>query len=440
MKHPIIALLLCATLLLGISGCAPSQADSAVCSFYYSRLEPDYTSDHPLICPEARDLRGLRGLEEYLNAYFAGPLDPSLQLPFPRDTKLMGWSLQDGTLALDFSEEFSLLSGSDLSVACGCIAQTFLELTGADQVIITAGGSMLGGESAVTMTRDTLLLRDDSLDRLTSEYTIYYTDKDRRYLISQTISVNLASLDSVETYLVEQLLTGTPDAGLTAPLPPGTRLLDIEVEDKLCTVHFSREFEANCSGDPMAQRLALMSVVNTLTQLESIERVEFVIDGDLLLHYGLLRISEPLQFDETAIGPVRTAVGEFDATLYLANGEDHLLLGIPTRIRQSAGVSHAELVIQALLQYEPKNGLSAGNSGGVTLNGIYVADGICSVDLSASADSVPGQLPQLARSLTASLCDLEGIRGVQIRLDGNIPEDAEGVWGTVLTPESDWFL
>lgn len=440
MRKRMIALLLCTAALLSIFGCGGGSSDEGTGLFYYYRPEPDYESPDPMICPEERDLSAYDSLDDILKAYLAGPLDPALQVPFPRDTRILGWSLRGGTLLLDFSGEFALLSGVELSVACGCVAQTFLELTEAERVVITAGGALLDGENTVTMTRQTLLLRDDSLDRLVSAHTLYYTDAARRYLIGREVSVNLASLDDVESYLVQQLLSGDPGADLVSPLPAGTRLLGVQVEDGLCTVNFSREFESNCWSSPIEQRLTLMSVVNTLTQLETISRVEFAVDGNLLLHYGLLSIPEPLQRDKQAIGPVRTAVGEFDATLYLANGDDHLLLPVPTRIRQSAGVSQAELIVQTLLQYEPRNGLTAGNAGGCYLRSIEVTGGICTVDLSAEVLSAPDQFPLIARSLTASLCALEDIQGVQLRVEGAVPAELEGRWFDVLTPESDWFL
>ena len=440
MKHKLTALVLCLAMLAALAGCGGIGTEAAEYRFYYYCAEPDYSAEHPLIRPEVRESESYDSFAELLTAYFAGPLDPALQLPLPRDTVLTDWRLENGTLRLDFSRELSLLTGVDLSVACGCIAQTFFALPQVRRVVITAGDALLEGQGAITLTPDQLLLRDDSMDRLVAEYTLYYLDTDRRYLIAREETVNLASLEGLESYLVERLLEPAEGSGLSSALPLGTRVLGIQVTDGVCTVNLSREFEANAFGSVSDQRLTLLSVVNTLTQLEDISQVEFAVEGDLLLRYGLIRIDEPLQREEEAIGPVRTALGEFDATVFLGGENERLLMPVPTRIKLSAGVSREEAVVLKLLSYRSVNGLTAGNESGAVLRSVTVTDGICQVELSAEVLSEPDRIPMLARCLTASLCALEGVEGVKLLVEGEIPDSVDSGWFQVLTPQNDWFL
>lgn len=436
-----ILLFLCLTLALSLFGCGsatnePEQAEN----FYYYRPDPVYGSRDAVIAPEAREVAQLADLDAIVNAYFSGPTSRELESPFPRDMTVTGWKLHDGVFSIDFSEEFAMLSGLDLTIACACITQTFLELTDAEWVVITAGQALLDGEAAVTMSRSNLNLLDDSFSRLTYSYTVYYADLQQRYLIGHEISINPAESENLESYLIEQLFNAPPGEGIYSPLPDGTRLLGVSVADGLCTVNFSTEFESNCAVAPTNQRLALLSVVNTLTQLETINRVEFAVDGNLLLRYGLLSIAEPLQRDEGAIGPVRTAMNEFDATLYLANGTDQLLLAVPTRIRQTSGASHAELVLRTLLNYETRNSLRAGIPADTRLNSLTIENGICMLDLSGEFLEAGDRLPTAIRSITASLCALDEVTAVQITVDGAVPQGEYSGWFQLLRPSANWFL
>lgn len=438
-----IALLLCLSLVSAFGGCGEPSGTQVQSpgNFYYYRPEPAYGSENAVIAPEVHDLAGMRGdMDAILAAYLSGPVGRELESPFPRDTAVLAWTLTDDTFTIQFSGEFALLSGIDLTIACACVTQTILELTPASQVVITAGGELLDGETAITMSRDSLNLFDDSVDRLQSVYTVYYTDSQRRYLIGQEVAVNLATRGDLETYLIEQLLTPPAGSDLYSPLPEGTKLLDIRVEDGLCSVSFSAEFETNTFSRSDYQRLTLMSVVNTLTQLNSIDRVEFCIEGNLLLSYGLLSIAEPLEWDERVIGPVRTAVNEFDATLFLANGTEQLLTPVPTRIRQASGISQPELILRTLLNYESGNGLKTGIPKDTRLNSMTIADGVCAVDLSAEFLQSGEQVPLALRTITATLCALEEIEAVRVTIDGGIPQGDLAVWFGIMTPNSDWYL
>ena len=167
----LIALALC-LLLCGCTREAPK--DPGI--FYYHRSETTYSGTDGVFAPEERELAGLRGDPEALLAlYLSGPVTDGLDNPLPAGAALSGWSLEDEVLTLDFNPALAQLSGIDLTIAAGCLARTFLPLTGAKTLVLTAGSALLDGQAAMRLTTADLSLRDDSLDRLMQELTVYYT-------------------------------------------------------------------------------------------------------------------------------------------------------------------------------------------------------------------------------------------------------------------------
>lgn len=437
-----ICLILCAAALLSMIACAGcSQQIKRPGAFYYRRETIAFGTEDSVIAPEIRELSGLEGdLDGILDAYFAGPESSALLSPFPRDSRAVSWERSGSTLTMTMNDAFAALSGVELTIACSCLARTLLGLTDAELLRIQAETALLGGERAITLSAGDLCLYDDSLDLFRADFTVYYTDLERRYLIAQEVSVNLATESDIVSHLVERLLTAPEDSGLLSALPPDTKVLDYTIDDGVCTINFSAEFEYNSTSSIEAQRLCLLSVVNTLTQLEQIDQVEFCSEGNLLVQYGRINLPEPLSRDENAIGPVRTGMGEFDATLYLSNGSEQHLAAVPTRLRQSTGISQPELVISALIGYSALNGFSSTIPTDTKVNSIQQRNGICYVDLSGEFLSDPEHLVTSVHSIIASVCALEGIYSARITIDGAVPEGDYRHLFAVLSPQSDWFL
>lgn len=431
------ALFLC-ILLLG--GCTTPQLTTPG-SFYYPSADVTYQGSNGIIASERRELTGIRDdLGAMLELYLEGPLDPGLLDPLPPGTELLDYTLFEQVLTLRFNQTMAQLSGIELTVAAGCLARTFLPLTGAQQLILTADGALLNGNTALSLTMEDLYLRDDSLDRLHAAFTVYYASPDRRYLIGHDISVLVSAPEELPQYLLELLLTPPKDSGLRSALPAGTRFLSVTVENGLCTVDVSSQFDSRRYFSMSAQCLSLLSVVNTLTALEEIDRVEFTVEGDLLIRYGTMSITEPLVRDERCIGPVRTALGEQEAVIYLAFGTEELLVPIPARITPSINATLTELVVQTLLNDSGTNGIRSCIPSGTTVNSITLENGTCILDLSSAYLTTPELLPCSNRVLAATLCALDGIERVQILVNGGIPEGfSEDLFG-ILVPEEDWFL
>ena len=72
----------------------------------------------------------------------------------------MGISQENGTVYVTLSPEITLLTGVDLTMACGCLTLTILSLTEAQQVQIRSVSGLLDGQRSITMDKNTLLLLD----------------------------------------------------------------------------------------------------------------------------------------------------------------------------------------------------------------------------------------------------------------------------------------
>lgn len=437
MKRTLL-LLLCLSLLF--TGCA-KDSFTVPGIFYYHRTDTAYRGSEGVVAPETRELAGISDdLKTLLSLYCEGPRDPALESPLPSDAVVLGHTLYNQVLTLRFNESLSKLSGVELTVAAGCLARTFLPLTGAHTLILTADGGFLNGDTSLTVTLADLNFQDDSMNLLHAEFPVYYTSSDRRYLMKETVSVRHTAPEELPMYLLEQLQTPPAGTTLRSALPVGTRFNSVTVENGLCTVDVSEEFDSRRFYSMSAQCLSLLSIVNTLTALEEIDRVEITVEGKFLIRYGALSIPGPLLMDERCVGPVRTALGEMEAVLYLVHGSEGLLIPIPARLRPGTSSTIPELVVKSLLSDTGTNGIRSCISPGTRLLSAKVDDGICTVDLSGEYLDQPENLDWANRVLVASLCTIEGVTGVKILVNGSVPAEFEGTWNGILTPNDTWFL
>lgn len=435
----LIAFLLLLTIAAGLFGCGGRELHSPS-NFYYYRSAPVFTGMDGVISPEQRELAGFEGdLDAILSLYLQGPQSRELENLIPADCRTPTWERSDETLYLHFSREFAALSGVELTLAAACLTRTFLELTGCSRLVLTAEGSRLNGETSMEMTMDSITLRDDSPDRLHGEYTVYYTDPERRYLIGHSFSIDQTNREELPILLLEQMRTPPEGTQLRSLIPRDTKIHSASVEDGLCKLDLSLEFLSHRSYTPTGQILTLTGIVNTLTGLSQIDRVEFYAEATPLVRYGALYITGPMSRDERSLGPVRTGLGEQQATIYLAHGQQPGLIGVATRLRQINGVSPCAQMIELLLEDSGLNGLQTRIPTGTRLNSIRVDKRICHVDLSGEFLGET-DLTWAVRVITASLCTLDDISAVRITVDGTVPEGFDPDLFGVLLPKDTWFL
>ncbi len=163
-KH--IALFLTTLLLLApmLGGCSDAQSSYRMpLSFYYPCERLDFSQGGSYIGAEVREGDETGGeLSEILALYLLGPLDTERFFsPFPAQTRLEHYVLEESVLEITLSAEFSACTDSDLTVACACLAKTCLSLTQAQTVRIRCEGAQLADADYVELDEQSILLVDD---------------------------------------------------------------------------------------------------------------------------------------------------------------------------------------------------------------------------------------------------------------------------------------
>ena len=167
--------------------------------------------------------------------------------------------------------------------------------------------------------------------------------------------------------------------------------------------------------------------------------MEFCTEGNLLVQYGSLNIFAPMEEEQRAIGALRAGINEFDATFYVSNGSEDCLIGIPTKIRQTAGKKQEELILEELIHTPSLNGFYTTIPAATVVNSVTTQQGTCYIDLSPEFLSSPSTLEESVRAIVASVCTVSDVDRVQLTIEGKIPGNISPQLFGVLSPRSDWF-
>lgn len=147
-------------MLLLLCGCSSYQDNTSV-TFYYpcsvisSGADAVIAGEHRVISSSREDLQYV------LSLYLSGPADTTLYSPFPAGVQLKSCRQIESQVEILLSPGLDKLTSLEQTIACTCLAQTVLELTGAETVrIATEQGSLAEG---IVLDRDSFLLYDDVL-------------------------------------------------------------------------------------------------------------------------------------------------------------------------------------------------------------------------------------------------------------------------------------
>lgn len=132
------------------------------------------------------------------------------------------------------------------------------------------------------------------------EVILYYPNKEMEHLVPEIRVVSLSN-EKTEEIAVNELLKGTEEKGLKSIIPKDTEILSLDIVEDIAYISFSSEL-LDKDYEEEEEAFIIYSIVNTLTNIPTINKVQILIDGKavdrLSKHYS---IREPLGFSDAIV-------------------------------------------------------------------------------------------------------------------------------------------
>lgn len=297
MKHSYLSkgLLLLLFICIFLTGCGKTQTstDSQVCVYYLNEAGSELVAE-AVDVPSGTHKKQIEYLVNQLITPSAGKVSP-----LSDGTKLLSVTVTDEIAVVDFSKEFYSGKAIDKTLASVAVAKTLCSLdyiTGV-QILVEGEEALDSDGNPIGILRESdLVINQGSTPSQTPDtsYKIYFSNEDSEFLVPERRNFNVSSGETVEKLIMAELMKGPKEGGHFRTIPQEAKLLSIETKDGVCFVNFSKEFVEKHSGGTTEQQLTIYSIVNSLTELSTVERVQFLIEGEKKEEFHDMVLLEPM--------------------------------------------------------------------------------------------------------------------------------------------------
>lgn len=230
------------------------------------------------------------------------PKSETLVSAIPENLQILGISLDDNIVTINVSKNYRDMKTGEEMFCRAALVWTFTGFYFVDEVKILVEGAPLtktNGEAFGPMGRDDVVVNAEIEAEPTNStrlLTLYFANEDATALVVEERRVEVNPNQPVEKYIIEQLIAGPQEGGHVATVPPETKIRNIQTVDGICYVDLSEEFVTKHGGGTTGESLTVYSIVDSLAELDSVEKVQFLIEGEKQDEFkGHLEFSKPFK-------------------------------------------------------------------------------------------------------------------------------------------------
>lgn len=288
-----IALILGMMLLCLIAGCK-GQADDVVnpeSTILIYEVNIDHTKLGTRNYEKAEGVGDIL-IERVIDELSAPPQSAEYRAAISSEVTLNSYQVTDGTICLDFDENYHKQSKSAEVLSRAAIVKTLTQIDGVEYVRFTIGGAPLSLTTG-TVVGNMIATQfvDDSEDAIGSKeqvnLTLYYADENGTSLVKVNRKVEYSSNVPLDRIVLEQLIEGVSEE--TDPeeaypsINPDTKIVSSIISDGTCYVNFNSAFLSQIYEN--SAEVTIYSIVNSLVELPEINRVQISINGNSELSF-----------------------------------------------------------------------------------------------------------------------------------------------------------
>jgi len=203
--------------------------------------------------------------------------------------------IHESQVTLNLSKEYEMMDFTKEVLVRAAIVKTLTQIEGIELVRIQVEGRDLAdadGKPVGVMSADTFI---DNTGEDMKKYeevtlTLYFANETGDKLIKVNRTMRYNTNISLEKLVVEQLVygpvgnKGKDDVQVYSTLNPGIKIISVNIKDGICYVNLNNTFLALNSN--VTADTTIYSLVNSLTELPGVLKVQLAVDGETEVALG----------------------------------------------------------------------------------------------------------------------------------------------------------
>lgn len=275
---------LCMILLL-LPACKKEQAKAAPYKIYYLNIEQNGLLEKAYT-GEVSDTE--KAVEEMLDCLKKGTDQIEEQPVIPESVKIEKYKLEQGRLALFFSEEYLQMDVVHEVLLRAAVVRSVTQLDRVKLVAFYVDGEPLknhdGKEYGYFQSDDFVQNTGASINSYEeTTMKLYFASEEGDALAAQSVKVKHNSNAALEKAIVEQLMRGPSGGKLQRTIPKGTRLLGVSIKEGICYLNFDEGLNTIVPG--ITPEVTIYSIVNSVLECGSVGQVQIAINGESNLKF-----------------------------------------------------------------------------------------------------------------------------------------------------------
>ncbi len=292
MKKKALSLIFIFVLLVTcFAGCNQTQGENEITLYYLKYNEMG-------LCTETRGLNAettTEQIQEVISLLGQNPKTQDAKVVIEEDVVIQKINYANNKVVIDFGESYLNEESTTKEVLIrSAIVRSLLQIEEVKSVEFTIDGQALrdarnivvGEMTANTFVQDN---QDAGENDVVIDLTLYYSNYNGEQLVAEQRTVHYNSNTPLEKVVLEQLIYGPQRNNALSVLSEDTTIISVTVQDEICYVNFDNSIQSQ--NNMVKEEVALYSIVNSLTELPSISKVQILVNGQTK---GMFRYSLPL--------------------------------------------------------------------------------------------------------------------------------------------------
>ncbi len=222
----------------------------------------------------------------------------------PIEVEVLEYSIDytQGIMTVNFSQNYKELSNVDEINFRSALVWTFTDLEFIKKVKIQIDGyafTTLNGKPIDYFDRTNIFVEPTiAVDKMVQrDITLYYYrefEQSKDYLVREARTATTKESTPIEEVIAIELIKGSDVEGNKNPIPSNVRIRSVKRDNAICFIDLDDNFlKGNLSE--REQKIRVYSLVNSLTEVNNIEKVQILINAKKTRGFEAIDISKPLK-------------------------------------------------------------------------------------------------------------------------------------------------